>query len=96
MVNRNCSVSDPFDDDICKWVDECTDHSQARDFVDLHEQVEVRTMLTTITPASESLDLSGKCKSSGFSTIISVYVSKGPLLRIRPDIRITGKEHRHR
>lgn len=35
-------------------------------------------------------------KSSGFSGIISVYISKGPFFCIRPDIRATGKEQRHR
>jgi hypothetical protein len=73
--------------------DECTDHGQAKDFVDLHEQVEVRTLPSKTIAAYESHNILDKCKSSGFARNILVYVSKGPFLRIRPDIRAAGKEH---
>jgi hypothetical protein len=73
--------------------DECTDHSQAKDFVDLHEQAEVRTLPRKTILAYESHNISDKCKSSRFARDILVYVSKGPFLRIWPDIRAAGKEH---
>jgi len=56
--------------------------SRAKEFVELHDQVQVRVLLTKDLTCSRAKDERGPV---GQPRILSLYVPEGPLRRLRPN-----------
>jgi hypothetical protein len=56
--------------------------SRAKEFVELHDQVQVRVLLTTDSACSRAKDERGLV---GQPRVLSLYVPEGPLRRLGPN-----------